>query len=132
MVPIQASSLGRRTGCSRRYPGGTAYRSIFRTVSRASPNCRAASRSLILSTTTARRTLAYSSTVYTSPVFHKTQLYGNVQWNQSPVGLVLLRPATPLTRRLLVYFDSGAYTYSRRICSSLYWEPARTPTLRPP
>src|SRR5271154_2389668 len=58
--------------CSRRYPGGTAYRSIFRTVSRASPNCRAASRSLILSTTTARRTCAYSSTVYTSQVFHKT------------------------------------------------------------
>src|SRR5271170_5757268 len=91
MVPIQASSLGRRTGCSRRYPGGTAYRSIFRTVSRASPNWRAASRSLILSTTTARRTRAYSSTVYTSQVFHKTERYGNVRWNQSPGGLVLLR-----------------------------------------
>ena len=35
-------------------PRGTGYRSIFRTVSRASPNCLAASRSLILSTTTAR------------------------------------------------------------------------------
>jgi hypothetical protein len=55
------------------------------------------------------RTRAYSSTVYTSQVFHKTLLYGNVRWNQSPGGLVLLRPATPLTRRLLVYFASGAY-----------------------
>jgi len=36
------------------------------------PNCMAASRSLVLSTTTARRTRAYSSTVYTSQVFHKT------------------------------------------------------------
>jgi hypothetical protein len=25
-------------------------------------------------------------------VFHKTQHYGNVRWNQSPGGLVLLRP----------------------------------------
>ena len=63
--------------------------SIFRTVSRASPNCRAASRSLILSTTTARRTRAYSSTVYTSPVFHKH--VGNVCWNQFPGGLVSSR-----------------------------------------
>src|SRR3954466_14504239 len=78
MIPTHASSFGRRAGCCLRYPGGTAYRSILRTVSRASPNCRAASRSLILSTTTARRTRAYSSTVYTSPVFHKTQLAANV------------------------------------------------------
>ena len=53
--------------------------------------------------------------MYTSPVFHKTQLYGNVRWNQFSIGLVLLRPATPLTRRLLVYFDSGAYTRRREL-----------------
>jgi hypothetical protein len=29
--------------------------------------------------------------VYTSQVFHKTERYGNVRWNQSPGGLVLLR-----------------------------------------
>jgi hypothetical protein len=47
------------------------------------PNSLAVSRSLILSTTTARRTRAYNSTVYTSPVFHKTKLHENVRWNQS-------------------------------------------------
>lgn len=35
-----------RTGCARRYPGGTLERRILRTVSRASPNRRAAARSL--------------------------------------------------------------------------------------
>lgn len=70
-------------------PGGTAYRSIFRTVSRASPNCRAASRSLILSTTAARRTRAYNSTVYTSPAFHKH--VANVRRNQFPGGLLSFR-----------------------------------------
>ncbi len=34
---------------------------------------------------------------------------GMFRWNQSPGGLVLLRQQTPLTRRLLVYFASGAY-----------------------
>src|SRR5665213_3545886 len=89
MVPIQAPNLGRRTGCWRRYPGGTEYRSIFRTVSRANPNILAASRSLILSTITARRTRAYNSTVYTSPVFHKH--VRDVCWNQFPGGLVSRR-----------------------------------------
>jgi hypothetical protein len=56
--------------------------------------------------------------VYTSPVFHKIYPYGNVRWNQSSGGLVLLRPNTPLTRRLLVYFHSGAYTLQRRLASS--------------
>ncbi len=65
---------------------GCAYDHTFRTVSRASPNCRAASRSLIFSTMTARRTRAYSSTGYTTPVFHKTQLNGNVRLNQSPAA----------------------------------------------
>jgi hypothetical protein len=38
---------------------------------------------------TARRTRAYNSTVYTSPVFHK-QL-GYVCWNQFPGGLLSSR-----------------------------------------
>jgi hypothetical protein len=50
--------LGPARGLLATVAGGTAYRSIFRTVSRASPNSLAASRSLILSTTTARRTRA--------------------------------------------------------------------------
>ncbi len=48
-----------------------------------------------------RRTLAYNSTVYTSPVLHRTQLATNVRWNPPSGGLVA--PAvTPLARRLLV------------------------------
>ena len=50
MIPVNASSFGRRTGCARRYPGGRRYRSILRTVSRASPKRRAAVRSLNPST----------------------------------------------------------------------------------
>jgi hypothetical protein len=48
--------------------------------------------------------------VYTSPAFHKH--VGYVCWNQFSGGLVWSRK-TPLTRRLLVYFDSGA-TQGRR------------------
>ena len=33
MIPVKASSFGRRTGCARRYPGGRRERSILRTVS---------------------------------------------------------------------------------------------------
>jgi hypothetical protein len=40
-------------------------------------------------------TRAYSSTVYTSLVFHKTLLYGNVRWNQSSGGLILPRRKRP-------------------------------------
>ena len=50
MTPVKASSFGRRIGCARRYPGGRRYRSILRTVSRASPKRRAAARSLNPST----------------------------------------------------------------------------------
>ena len=35
MIPVKASSFGRRTGWCRRYPGGRRSRSILRTVSRA-------------------------------------------------------------------------------------------------
>jgi hypothetical protein len=45
-------------------------------VSRASPNSLAASRSLILSTTTAPRTRAYSSSVYAFPVPQTTTRWG--------------------------------------------------------
>ncbi len=58
MIPVKASSFGRRTGCARRYPGGRRERSILRTVSRANPKRRAAARSLNPSTDTLRRTAA--------------------------------------------------------------------------
>ena len=58
MTPVKASSFGHRIGFCRRYPGGRRYRSILRTVSRASPKRRAAARSLHSSTYTLRRTAA--------------------------------------------------------------------------
>ena len=42
MTPVKASSFGHRIGFCRRYPGGRRERSIVRTVSRASPQRRAA------------------------------------------------------------------------------------------
>jgi hypothetical protein len=81
---------------------------ILRTVSREIPNSRAAARSLSPSICTARRTRAYSSTVYTSPVCHQhnpIEMFGSV-----PAGLLLLRHEPPLTRRPLVHFYSAAYT----------------------
>src|SRR5271170_293954 len=47
-------------------------------VFRDSPNSRAACRMLMPSTCTARLMRAYTSTLYTSPVSHKTQLPCNV------------------------------------------------------
>jgi len=63
---------------------------IFRTVSRASPNSWPLA-PLILSTTTARRTRAYSSTVLHLSGVPQNISPWNVRWNQSPGGLVLLR-----------------------------------------
>ncbi len=51
---------------------------------------------------TARQTRAYNSTVYTSPVFDKTQLDADVRWNQSPGGLVLLRSGNAAPARRLL------------------------------
>ena len=65
------TSLGRRGGDLRRYPGGAEYFSILLTVSRCSPNTRAASRVLIPSTMQARRTRAYISTLYILHTFHR-------------------------------------------------------------
>ena len=53
-----------------RYPGGTEYASILRTVSRCRPNVRAASRMLIPSTITALRTRRYTSTLYIRRTIH--------------------------------------------------------------
>ena len=64
MTPTKGSSLGLLGGVCRRYPGGTEYSSILRTVSRCNPNSRAASRMLIPSTITALRTRRYTSTLY--------------------------------------------------------------------
>ena len=70
ITPRYGSSFGRRGGDLRRYPGGTECLSILRTVSRCSPNTRAASRVLIPSTMQVRRTRAYNSTLYILYTFH--------------------------------------------------------------
>ena len=70
MTPVKGSSLGRRGGICLRYPGGTEYASILRTVSRCRPNVRAASRMLIPSTITALRTRRYTSTLYIRRTIH--------------------------------------------------------------
>ena len=67
MIPVNASSFGRRRGMLRRYPGGTENDSILRTVLRSNPNTREAWRVLIPATRHARRTRAYISTRYIPP-----------------------------------------------------------------
>src|SRR5271169_4584723 len=67
MIPTNGSSFGRAGGRLRRYPGGTENASIFATVRGSIPNRRAASRRLIPSTYTARRTCPYSSTPFIPP-----------------------------------------------------------------
>src|SRR5271157_1500379 len=67
MIPTNGSSFGRAGGRLRRYPGGTENASIFATVRGSMPNRRAASRRLIPSTYTARRTRPYSSTPFIPP-----------------------------------------------------------------
>src|ERR1039457_5115265 len=67
MIPMKGSSFGRAGGPLRRYPGGTENASIFATVRGSIPNRRAASRRLIPSTYTARRTCPYSSTPFIPP-----------------------------------------------------------------
>src|ERR1700686_302436 len=67
MIARKGSSFGRAAGRLRRYPGGTENASIFATVRGSIPNRRAASRRLIPSTYTARRTCPYSSTPFIPP-----------------------------------------------------------------
>src|SRR5271156_5756833 len=67
MILTNGSSFGRAGGRLRRYPGGTENASIFATVRGSMPNRRAASRRLIPSTYTARRTCPYSSTPFIPP-----------------------------------------------------------------
>ena len=67
MIPVNASSFGRRRGMRRRYPGGTENDSILRTVLRSNPNTREAWRVLIPATRHARRTRAHISTRYIPP-----------------------------------------------------------------
>ena len=50
MTSENPSSFGRRRGRRMRYPGGTGFSSILRTVSRCTPNIREASRMLMPST----------------------------------------------------------------------------------
>jgi len=97
-------------------------RSILSIVFRASPNSRATARRLLPSTRTARRTRAYSSTVYIPPVSHGkhgSSMAANLVRHpsqhilsvkpESGGGLLLLRHVTPLSRRHMVYFCSGAH-----------------------
>src|SRR4029077_13426163 len=67
MIPMNGSNFGRVGGRLSRYPGGTENASIFATVRGSMPNRRAASRRLIPSTYTARRTCPYSSTRFIPP-----------------------------------------------------------------
>src|SRR5438270_13352879 len=64
MIPTNGASVGRAGGLLRRYPGGTENDSIFATVRGSMPKRRAASRLLIPSIRTAKRTFAYSSTPF--------------------------------------------------------------------
>src|ERR1700685_2639939 len=109
MMPSQGPSLGRATGFFRWYPGGSENCSILRIVLRDRPNSRAACRTLMPSTCTARLTRAYTSTLYTSQVSHKTQSPCHVL-ELKYGGLLFDRHKTPLTRRFVVYYCSAVYS----------------------
>jgi len=72
-VPVSGSSFGRAGGRLRRYPGGTENDSIFATVRGSIPKRRAASRLLIPSIRTAKRTFAKSSTPFIPGRLRSTQ-----------------------------------------------------------
>src|SRR4051794_31519433 len=63
---------------------------------------------LMPSTCTARLMRAYTSTLYTSQVSHKTYLTCNVLEPKCG-GLLFDRHKTPLTRRFVVYYCSAVY-----------------------
>ena len=64
---------------------------------------------LMPSTCTARLTRAYTSTLNTSQVSHKTQQACNVFLELKCGGLLLDRHETPFTRRFVVYFLTAVY-----------------------
>src|SRR5271155_3687293 len=107
MIPTNGSSFGRAGGRLRRYPGGTENASIFATVRGSIPNRRAASRRLIPSTYTARRTCPYSST----PFIPSPTSAAPRQMQAIAAGFLLRRNRT--TRPLLRHFLSGAYNKPR-------------------
>ena len=113
MTPVKGSSLGRRGGICLRYPGGTEYASILRTVSRCRPNVRAASRMLIPSTITALLTRRYTSTLYIRRTIHgvgynpmndgrRYSIWSPILSNPPPTQPTLTPPFTPAdsTKRL--------------------------------
>ena len=65
---------------------------------------------LMPSTCTARLMRAYTSTLYTPQVSHKTQLPCHVLELKCG-GLLFDRHKTPLTWRFVVYYCSAVYTY---------------------
>jgi len=93
-MPSHGPSFGLATGFFLRDPGGAENSSMFRILSRDSPNSRAACRLLILSTCTARRTRAYTSTLYTSQ-FRRTP-QPQLQERQTDVGSPAVTPARRL------------------------------------
>ena len=102
MTPVKASSFGRRIGCARRYPGGRRYRSILRTVSRASPKRlrrRALAQSLHIYAAPHRRIELHSI----HPCLCSTKHPGECSVDH-PRGLVFRRPQAASPRRAVVYF----------------------------
>ena len=60
----------------------------------------------------ARLTRAYTSTLYTSQVFHKSQTVCVVLGKDPRGGLLFVRHEPPLTRRFVVYYCSAVYRLS--------------------
>src|ERR1700724_3787226 len=124
MIPTNGSSLGRAGGLLRRYPGGTENASIFATVRGSSPNRRAASRRLIPSTYTARRTCPYSSTRFIPPpTFAAPRQMGYCCRIFTPVQPVypaaslrdFLSAADRMLERAREVAHQGPYTYVGRL-----------------
>ena len=106
MTPVKASSFGRRIGCARRYPGGRRYRSILRTVSRASPKRRAAAAHSIPPHT--RCAAPPHRAPLDTSLLCSTKHPGNARWTTHAVWFSAA--SGRVTRRAVVYFCSAVLT----------------------
>ena len=111
--PAVRVQLGSSRRPLRRYPGGSKFLSILRIVSRCISNTLDSSRMLIPFTMHARRTRAYSSTLYILHTFqHVSQNMLEVcGWSSFQAPNSALFPASP------VRFYSAVYTRTCQICS---------------